>query len=33
LAAQLPRAGTDVIVGAELLLLDPRPVQLGVLKV
>jgi predicted phage baseplate assembly protein len=33
LTAQTPRAGTDVTVGAELLLLDPRPVQLGVMTV
>lgn len=33
LTAQAPRAGTDVTVGAELLLLDPRPVQLGVMTV
>ncbi|HET8764716.1 MAG TPA: putative baseplate assembly protein, partial [Rhodanobacter sp.] len=32
LTAQVPRAGTDVTVAAELLLLDPRPVQLGVMK-
>lgn len=29
LPAQAPRGGSDVTVGAELLLLDPRPVQLG----
>jgi predicted phage baseplate assembly protein len=32
LVAQVPRAGTDVTVAAELLLLDPRPVQLGVMS-
>jgi predicted phage baseplate assembly protein len=31
LLAGTPRAGTDVIVGAELLLLDPRPVALQVI--
>jgi predicted phage baseplate assembly protein len=33
LTAQVPRAGTNVTVAAELLLLDPRPVQLGVMKI
>jgi predicted phage baseplate assembly protein len=32
LVAQIPRAGTDVTVAAELLILDPRPVQLGVMS-
>jgi predicted phage baseplate assembly protein len=32
LAAQVPRAGTGVTVAAELLLLDPRPVELGMMK-
>lgn len=30
LPAHTPRAGTDVTLAAELLLLDPRPLQLGV---
>lgn len=33
LTAQVPRAGADVTMAAELLLLDPRPLQLGVMKV
>jgi predicted phage baseplate assembly protein len=33
LTAQTPRAGTAVTVAAELLLLDPRPIQLGVMKI
>jgi predicted phage baseplate assembly protein len=31
LAARVPSAGTNVTVAAELLLLDPRPVELGVM--
>lgn len=31
LVAQIPRHGTDLTVGAELLLLDPRPVKPGVM--
>jgi hypothetical protein len=31
LVAEVPRAGTSVTVAAELLLLDPRPVALGVM--
>jgi predicted phage baseplate assembly protein len=32
LTAQVPRAGTDIKLAAELLLLDPRPVGLGVMS-
>jgi hypothetical protein len=32
LTAQVPRAGDNLTVAAELLLLDPRPAELGVMK-
>jgi predicted phage baseplate assembly protein len=32
LTAHVPRAGTDVTVAAELLQLDPRPLELGVMS-